>query len=78
MVDKVLHCKTHFEVLSIIDRKISLISKKNNGNGIIKQFVEKSLSKLKDLPKNGIESDQWAKIRVAIGHLENLKMHNSH
>lgn len=78
MIDKILHCKTHFEVLSIIDRKVTLITKTNGYKAIVKQFLDKSLINLKNLPEESIKADQWSKIRVAISHLENLKMHYSH
>ena len=74
MIEEILHCKTHFEVLGIIDRKIALINKKNHRNALIKQFVDKSLSNLKHRPAVNIEAEQWAKIRAAISHLENMKL----
>ena len=75
MITKVLACKTPFEVLEIIDRKVRLISKKTDDGRFIIQFINNSLGKLKHLNETAKDAEQHAKIRSAIGHLQNLKMH---
>jgi hypothetical protein len=78
MIGKILNCDTHFEVPGIIDYKIGLLKSKPAARLMLKQFIDKSLSALKALPESQIEANQWAKIRVAIRHLENLKMRSFH
>ena len=74
MIKKILACKTPFEVLAIIDRKITFIQKKTNDARIIHQFINNSLTNLKNIHESTTEAEQFAKIRSAIGHLQNLMM----
>jgi hypothetical protein len=72
MVKKILACKTPFEVLAIIDRKVALIQKRTNDVTFINQFINNSLSNLKNVRESIVEAEQYSKIRTAISHLQNL------
>ena len=74
MISKILGCKTSFEVLEIIDRKIGLITKRTNDMSLISQFINSSLARLKDLNVTAKSAEQHSKIRSAIAHLQNLQI----
>ena len=75
MLKKILACKTTFEVIAIIDRKISLIQKKTSDKSILKYFLDSSLFILKDSREDNTDAFQLSKLRVAICYFQNLKMH---
>ena len=76
MVSKILSSKTTFEVLEIIDKKIALIRSKTNDTLVTYTFIEDSLFNLRHVDETTIEADQFSKIRAAVNHLQNLRMHH--
>lgn len=75
MVSKILACKTTLSVLDVIDKTINLIRKKTDEQTMIYKFVESSLLNLRHINEKNMDPMQFSKIRSAISHLDNLRMH---
>lgn len=73
MINRIINSQTHFEVLGIIDKKIEIIDKKECIKELKTQFLENVIAKLKKVDASKIKPGQWSNIRVAIGHLNNLR-----
>jgi hypothetical protein len=73
MLRKILMSKTQLEVLSVIDRKIKMLRRKNATNEWTQRFLDSSIVDLKNADASSFNAQQWSNIRVAKGHLENLK-----
>lgn len=75
MLKKILACKTTLEVIEIIDRKVSLIEQKSKDRSTLNYFLDSSIYILKDSREDRKNTFQLSKLRVAICHFQNLKMH---
>ena len=75
MISKILSCKTTFDVLAIIDKKVELIQKRTNEKRTLRGFIDNSLFDLRKVIDKEARPNELSKIRVAIGHLQSLEMH---
>ena len=75
MISKILSCKTTFDVLAIIDKKVELIQKRTSEKTILRRFIDNSLFDLRKVKDKDAEPNKLSKIRAAIGHLQSLEMH---
>lgn len=74
LIKKIMKSKTHFEVLGIIDTKIKVIDQKEWTKELKTEFIANVIDKLKKVDATKIQPGQWSNIRVAIGHLRNLRL----
>jgi hypothetical protein len=75
IISKILFCKTPFDVLAIIDKKVNLLQKGSNDKTILRSFIDDCLSDLREVKEKHAAPTDLSKIRAAIDHLRNLEQH---